>query len=476
MRSVERSSQCGAFDLHDMHGEKRLPFKREAVEKDIHVIGRDGKVYKGADGILKIAAEYGGLASMAKVGAFPLVHPILPIGYRLIASNRRFLFGPASRIFWLKIVVVQMLCVGLAMSPHLWIGPRSYPLAPVFDWLPRAGLTLDYTMFTAVFALAAAILVSSRPQKFIAALLAVILVFCLLDQTRLQPWVFFYVALLGTLALFSWDSDDVAGRNSTLNRARLIMAATYLFSGLQKININFVHNEFPWIVSPITGVVPAAAPALHWLGVAAPFIQVAFAIGLLTRRFRRISLMAAIAMHVFILMMFGPLGLDWNDVVWPWTAAMAVIDVLLFAGKQDFSWRDVVWSGRNPVHAGILMAFVGLPLLSFANLWDSYLSAALYSGNIDQAEIYLDDSGRDSLPPTMRAYLVHTAENTNVINVERWSIEDLNVTPYPEVRVYKKIARDICQYLRNPAGLVLIVREQRLFFSKPETGYRCWQL
>jgi hypothetical protein len=245
---------------------------------------------------------------------------------------------------------------------------------------------------------------------------------------------------------------------------------------LQKININFVHNEFPWIVSPITGVVPAAAPALHWLGVAAPFIQVAFAIGLLTRRFRRISLMAAIAMHVFILMMFGPLGLDWNDVVWPWTAAMAVIDVLLFAGKQDFSWRDVVWSGRNPVHAGILMAFVGLPLLSFANLWDSYLSAALYSGNIDQAEIYLDDSGRDSLPPTMSAYLVHTAENTNVINVERWSIEDLNVTPYPEVRVYKKIARDICQYLRNPAGLVLIVREQRLLFSKPETGYRCWQL
>jgi len=474
MRRVERSSKCGAFDLHDMHAEARLPFEREAVEKDIHVIGRDGQVYKGAHGILKIAGEYRAL--VGKIGAFPLVRPLLRIGYRVIAANRRFLFGPASRIFWLKAVVVLMFCVGLAMIPHLWIGPRSYPLAPVFDSLPRAGHPLDYAMYAVLFGLAAIILVSPRPQGFIAAFLTVVLVFCLLDQTRLQPWVFLYAVLLGTLALFSWDSDDLAGRNRALNIARLIMAATYLFSGLQKINLNFVQNEFPWIVSPITDVIPAAAPALHWLGIAAPFIQVAFALGLLTRRFRRMSLVAAIAMHAFILLMFGPLGLDWNDIIWPWTAAMALIDVLLFTGKQDFSWRDMVWSGRNPHHAGILLLFIGLPLLSFANLWDSYLSAALYSGNIAEAEIYTSDSGRESLPEAIRAYLVHTSDNTNVINIQRWAMEDLNVTSYPEMRVYKKIANDVCRRLRNPADLVLIVHERRLFFSRPETGYRCWQL
>ena len=476
MRRVERSSQCGEFDLHDMHAEKRLPFKREAVEKDIHVIARDGQVYRGADGILKIAAEYRRLAFAERIGAFPLVRPVLPIGYRLIAVNRRFLFGPASRIFWLKVIVVLMFCVGLALSPHLWIGPRSYPLAPVFDALPRAGHALEDAMFAGLFVLAAAILVSPRPQKFIVAFLVVLVAFCLLDQTRLQPWVFLYAALLGTLALFSWDSDDYAGRKRALNIARLIMAGTYLLSGLQKINVNFVQNEFPWIVSPITDVVPAAAPALHWLGMAAPFIEIAFAVGLLTRRFRRVSLIAAVAMHVFILTMFGPVGLDWNDVVWPWTAAMALLDILLFTGKQDFSWRDIVWSGRNPYHAGILVLFIGLPLLSFANLWDSWLSAALYSGNLDEGEIYLNDSGRDSVPDGIREHVVHTLDNTNVINIQRWAIQDLNVTPYPEARIYRKIAKDICRRLRNPADLVLIVREQRLLFSRPETGYRCWQL
>jgi hypothetical protein len=268
----------------------------------------------------------------------------------------------------------------------------------------------------------------------------------------------------------------MAGRNRVLNTARLIVAGTYLFSGLQKINLNFVQNDFPWIVSPITDVVPAVTPTLRWLGMAAPLIQVAFAVGLLTRRFRRVSLIAAISMHVFILGMFGPLGLDWNKVIWPWTAAMAVLDIILFANPQEFSWRDVVWSDWHPYHAGILAVFIALPLLSFVNLWDSYMSAALYSGNLTEAEIYTNDRGSNSLPDRVKAHLVHTSSDTNVLNIQHWAIEDLNVTPYPEVRVYKKIAKDVCRQLRNSADLVLLVREQRLFFSAPETGYRCWQL
>jgi hypothetical protein len=110
------------------------------------------------------------------------------------------------------------------------------------------------------------------------------------------------------------------------------------------------------------------------------------------------------------------------------------------------------------------------------NLWDSYLSAALYSGNITDGEIYTNDRGKNSLPEGFKAYLVHTADDTNVINIQRWAIEDLNVTPYPEMRVYKKIAKKVCLHLSNPGDLVLIVRERRLFFSAPETGLRCWQL
>ena len=174
--------------------------------------------------------------------------------------------------------------------------------------------------------------------------------------------------------------------------------------------------------------------------------------------------------------MFGPLGLDWNNIVWPWTAAMAIFDILLFSDTPDYSWREILWSGHDPCHVAAVVLFAMLPALSFFNLWDSYLSAALYSGNLTEAQIYLSDAGKASLPAAIASRLAHTSHDTNVLNLQRWAIDDLNVTPYPETRVYRAIARDVCGRLRDPAQLVLIVREQRMVFARPETGYRCSQL
>lgn len=300
--------------------------------------------------------------------------------------------------------------------------------------------------------------------------------FCLVDQTRWQPWVFMYVFLLAALALFSWDRADTAGQRSTLNIARLIVACTYIFSGLQKTNLNFIDNDFPWIVSPITHLVPASAKPLRIFAILVPPVQVAFGIGLLTNRFRRVSLVVAVSMHIFILAMFGPFGLDWNDVVWPWTAAMAVFDVLLFADNERYSAEDLLRARGRPYHAVVLIAFVVLPALSFVNLWDSFLSAALYSGNLTDGIIYLSDAGRTSLTPPIAERAVRSAEDTHVLNLQRWGLEELNVMPYPETRVYRAIAKGVCGQMSDPRQLVLIVHEQRMFRSLPETGYRCRDL
>jgi hypothetical protein len=362
------------------------------------------------------------------------------------------------------------------MSPRLWIGPRSYPLAPVSSIFPAIDGRLAFALYVALFLFGAIALLASKPRWLIVAFLAVIGVFCLADQTRWQPWVFQYSFLLAAVALYSDDSADVDRGRRALNMARLIVACTYVYSGLQKINLNFVKNDFPWIVQPITGSIPFAAGLLYGFGMAVPFVQVAFGIGLLTRRYRRASLILAVAMHLFILAMFGPAGLDWNNIVWPWTAAMAIFDILLFSGTQEFSWREIMWSGRNPFYMIAVGLSAVLPGLSFFNLWDSYLSSALYSGNLTEADIYVSDAGRASLPTAIASRLVRTSSNTNVLNLQRWAIEDLNVTPYPETRVYKAVARSVCSDLRDPGELVLIVREQRMFFSRPETGYRCAEL
>jgi len=380
------------------------------------------------------------------------------------------------RLFLLRLTILVAFSVGLAMSPGLWIGPRSYPEVPVWSLLPPIKGAVAATLYGALFVLAGIAAIVPRARWPIAGFLAVIVAFCLADQTRWQPWVFQYSFLLAAVGLVRDRTVASAGDLQTLNMARLVIAFTYVFSGLQKVNLNFMENEFSWIITPITSLFPSMTTPLDALGFLVPFVQVAFGLGLLTRRFRRASLAAAVGMHIFILAMFGPLGLNWNDIVWPWTAAMALFDVLLFSGRDDFTWRDIVWNVRDLRHGAAMALFVVLPALSFFNLWDSYLSSALYSGNLTEAQIYLSDLGAASTPDGVRPYLVRTSENTNVLNLQRWAIADLNVTPYAETRVFKTIAGDLCHALRDRNQLVLVVKEQRLFFSRPEVGFRCSQL
>lgn len=391
-------------------------------------------------------------------------------------ARRRWLSNAVAQIGGLKVTVVVAFCLGLLISMPLWIGPRSYPLAPALSFLPAPARLFELALFATLFALAAAILVLPRPRGLVASFLAAVVLFCVFDQTRWQPWVALYVFLLATLSLYSWRDEDAAGRRRALDIARLIMAATYFFAGVQKLNWNFIDIDFPQMMTPLTERLPALAPPLHAFGMAAPLIEAAFGVGLLTRRFRRVSLLAALAMHGLILAMLGPLGQNWNMVVWPWTAAMAAIDIVLFADGTPIAWRELFRRGHALYPALVVLVFGVLPFLSFVNRWDSYWSAGIYSGNVTEAMLYTSDAGRASLPPDLRRAFVPVAADTNIANVQRWAFEDLKVTPYPETRVYKAIARAVCARLADPRQFVLMVYEHRLFFSAPETGYRCDQL
>jgi hypothetical protein len=114
-----------------------MPFDKAAVVREMHLVDAEGRIYRGAAAILEILGRYPRWAFVSGIGRSPLVRPLLPLGYAIVAANRRFLFGPASRIFWLKATALIAFCIGLAISSPLWIGPRSYPPVPVWDaWPP----------------------------------------------------------------------------------------------------------------------------------------------------------------------------------------------------------------------------------------------------------------------------------------------------------------------------------------------------
>jgi predicted DCC family thiol-disulfide oxidoreductase YuxK len=472
---VRDSREGNRFRLHDMHRDAAMPFQKEAVEREIHLAAADGTVWRGADAILKMAELYPRLSPLVRLARTRLGQMAAPVVYAHVAANRRFLWGEGARLYWLKIAIVAALTIQLAMTAALWTGAHSYPPVPIWSGLPPLPVAVGTAMYIAAFALCPLIAVSARPQRYIAGLLALLAVYCAFDQLHLQPWIFMYVFLLGALAVFSWRPDDIAGRDVAINTARLIVAATYVYSGLQKMNFNFVSYEFPWIVQPITTLLPGTADALHAFGAFAPLLQVSFGLGLIFRRTRTVSLVLAVLMHLFILAMLGPFGWNWNAVVWPWTAAMAAFDIVLFA-RADTTARDILWPPSETAwryRVIVLVLFAILPAASFLNAWDSELSSALYSGNLTEGILYVNDRGAAALPLVIARYATRTSANTHVINLQRWAISELGVIPYAEMRTFRALARDICAYMPEPADLVLTVREQRMWNSRPEMSFTC---
>ncbi len=404
----------------------------------------------------------GSWAPLAWFGRLP--GRLVPTGDEFSAAN---LFGPASRIYWMKALVACGLILGLLLSPRLWAGARFFPPAPVLDVIPPVPFPLDWIVLFALLAVLAATILSPRPRPFIWAIVAIVCLLAFFDQARLQPWVYQYAVMLAALGLFSWRVDDEQCRDAALNVCRLAVAGIYFWSGLQKANAEFVNDVFPWMLGPVSQLFPQSAqPLLNMFGMLVPAVEMAIGIGLLTMRLRNIAIGLALAMCIFVLWTLGPFGRNVNSVVWPWNATLALIVIALFAGSKAVPLRDILWVKGSAFHKAVLVGFGVLPLLYFFNAWDAYLSWSLYSGTTHEAEILLSDKVKERLPEPVQALVQTERRDANWLDVGEWSYAELNVPPYPEPRVYKSVARAICRHAGEPGEVVLLIRGRLSWFNR----------
>ncbi|MCA1630311.1 MAG: DoxX family membrane protein [Acidobacteria bacterium] len=378
------------------------------------------------------------------------------------------------RLRRLKIVLIAALVCGLAISRRLWLSsPRTYPTAPVSDALPGIPFPLDYLWLAVVILLLAAVLVFERPRKFVVAFLVAAGLLCLWDQARWQPWFFQYYFMLAALCLAARGDEGGAGNSAALDACRMIVAATYFWGGAQKINYSFASEVMPALLDPYLRHLPPAFGVLPTaLGVAAPLVEVCAGVGLLTRRFRRAACLLALTTSAAALALLVPVRA--NVVVWPWNAAMAAFVYILFWRDETTPARAILVGGKSVARVALLLLFGAMPLLSFFNLWDSYLSAALYSGNTSRAGVYVSDSMRERLPESAQAS-VRRVGDKNLLSLLRWSDAELNVPPYPEPRVYFKLARWVCARAETASDAALLIegRPGMLDGARTSSTYDC---
>jgi len=102
-----------------------------------------------------------------------------------------------------------------------------------------------------------------------------------------------------------------------------------------------------------------------------------------------------------------------------------------------------------------------LPILSFWGWWDMSLSGALYSGNTEVAVVFINQETYERLPQTAQRQVFRTRRHSRqVLPLFEWSMAELNVPPYPETRVFRYVARQVCKLTKDKSEVELVVKER----------------
>ncbi len=324
------------------------------------------------------------------------------------------------------------------MSWRLWFDlGRSFPRAPLV-----VGFALRQDFVISIVLVGALLLstIGRRSRWLLAVSVVLTVVLVVLDQTRLQPWVYQYAIMLSLLA---FTRAEPVNQKAILAANQIVVAMLYFWSGLQKLSWSFVHEVAPALVE--SAGMRLSPRYLSVIAVTIVIFETSIGIGLLFRRTRRVAVVLACFMHASILFTFILSG--HNTVIWPWNVAMMIVTVLLFRPGDDTPFKHLLHRSRNVTShlPKVAMLVCGLlPALSFGGWWDLYLSGALYSGKSPIAVMRISEGLRDRLPSTAKNTVFQTTRGEFMLPFYEWSLSDLNVPPYPEPRAYRQIVRQLC--------------------------------
>ncbi|MGB8853111.1 MAG: hypothetical protein WCC69_06050 [Pirellulales bacterium] len=381
--------------------------------------------------------------------------------------------SPEQRLATVVRVVAAGMLFCIAFSGSLWLSTRLYPLTPAFGLAPPFPWPLDALAAAVLVGLLCVVLIQPLAWPPVAAVVIVLVGLFAQDQSRLWP-SFYTFFLLFVLAAGHDRSGGPNAAERTLTGMRFAVAAIYFWGGVHKLTPHFFTEEFPWFIEPFTAVLPIPAGWIPGLGVAAAVFEVAFAIGLLTRRFRRFALWEALAMHAVIFVCIGPIRGHWNDSAWAWSLTMAAVAWVLFHAAPSF---DVAPMLAGPMKRfapqAAVAALVGImPLLNGVNRWDSALSFNVYSGNQSTAVVVLRPDAFTSLPPAVAAHVTR-GDVSAVLDLNAWSLGEFNAGVYPERRVFSRLFAQICDWVGPNAAQLIFVEKATWFTAKATTIQAC---
>jgi hypothetical protein len=108
------------------------------------------------------------------------------------------------------------------------------------------------------------------------------------------------------------------------------------------------------------------------------------------------------------------------------------VRLLFWRAPDNPSFLVVVRPEGPAFRVVLLVLFAFMAVLNFVGVWDSYLSASLYSGSTEVAYVYTRDGSSRTF-------------GTSIFDK---AMDEMNVPAYPEERVYKRVFAEM--WCENP--------------------------
>ena len=336
-------------------------------------------------------------------------------------------FSP--RLIQLSVAIFQ--AISIFISYRAWFLTESILRAPILNFAQAIPVLSSLILvFPFLFSLKkdrSPILLS------IYTILSIFLV--LLDQTLIQPWWYQYTLLI-------FITEFLKGSKYSQKILKYFLSSIYFFSGLLKLNHTFFTKMFPWVMEPLLEI---HSP---YLGASAAVIEILIAVLLLINSFRYIAVSLAACTHLLILLAIGPTGRSWNMVVWPWNIAMMTFLILVFLPKEKLKLP------RKSLVLSVLL--FSLPLLNYADIWDSHLSFSLYSAKKKMSRYIISIEDSDILKLNEK-YLNYHPGGAYQIDLSKVSLETREIPIPPEKRIFKTIFHRLCDKLKYPQNAELVI-------------------
>ena len=195
-----------------------------------------------------------------------------------------------------------------------------------------------------------------------------------------------------------------------------------------------------------------------------PTVELLAGLGLYLRKTRRLSVIVLILMHVSLLVLLGPWGLDHSRGVLLWNLMLMTQAYFVFWSRYETDLpagaaeapvaEQTVTAAHHRYESRVFSVCVKFmvvlailcPLLERSGYWDHWTSWSLYSPHTSRAEIELHRSVMGDLDPRIVEFLEEDEDRDgwHRLSLESWSLGRRFAPIYPQARYQLAIANQLC--------------------------------